>query len=98
MQVCPSINNVSTKLTKGRVRVEKKLQKKRCQARLPKLVKKKMGLGKKANEPDIEPYIIDEPVISTSVQHNELQKSANQDSDADESYQKLCTIDEHADN
>jgi len=98
MPVCPSMTNLSTKLMKVRVRVEKKLQKKRCQARLPKLMKKKMGLGKEANESNVEPDIIDEPVISTSVQHNELQKRANQDLDADESYQNLCTIDKDAEN
>lgn len=55
-----------------------------------------MGIGKEGKEAEHEsedkPEVISEPDVLPSVQHNALMTAANLDIDANENYEKLCTI------
>ena len=99
----PRRKNLSTKLTTLRLRVGGRLQPKRIQVRLTKLLKKNIGIGKegkKAREyaralvegrdpdPDSD---TGEPEVSSYVQHNALQLLANGVIDV-EDYNKECGI------
>ena len=84
--------NLSTKLTRVRVRVSKKLQRKQLQARLPSEYKKENQLGVKYESEREDDDGDAEGELPAEDEHAELMELAHQDIDEGEEYQKSCTI------